>query len=171
MNTKITIIVYFFLAISITSCVIANKNSQAFKDAKIAPENFNNPQLTLLVEKETSGMYKNLYNRRKEDACKKYYTGKYELVATKDIDADPKYNKELYRFEVVVQNHESTVSHRDPRTGITSSSYHVVFDYALLDRMTDKRTSLMAGAASEKKAFEKAMQRLNSYLQNATAKR
>lgn len=160
-------IAFVIVSILLISCVASAQRTKKSQEPEVIPQNFNNKEYVLLIKKETSGMYKGLYNRQKEDACKKYFTGKIELVEENEVDhEDGKYNTSVYRFMLVENNHSKEFTYANRNGAGTRTNTHVTFDYNIYDRVTKQSINLRVGGASWKKAFERAIKKLNTYYIN-----
>jgi hypothetical protein len=151
----------------LTSCVAHKKDTVDTKDGLASLEKFDDSHTILLIDKITSGMYKNLYNKRRMGDCKQFYKGQVEAAVFEEVDKDPKYqDKKLYRYMLV----DGSVSHDWVymySNGATKTNTHTITNYFLLDRLTGKQFDLNVAGPNPDRVFKKAVQKMNAYMTGA----
>jgi hypothetical protein len=164
MLRKISIGTFVLLTLFLSSCVVSKKDSKDTKDGLTSLGRVDATQTVLLIDKVTTGMYQNLYNKRRMGDCKQFYKGQVEAVVFKDVDKDPKYeDKKLYRY-MLVDGSVSTDFNYSYSDGSSKTNTHKITNYFLLDRLTGKQFDLNVAGVNPDRVFKKAVQKLNEYM-------
>ena len=164
MLRKISIGTFVLLTLFLSSCVVSKHDSKDTKDGLATLGRVDATQTVLLIDKVTSGMYRNLYNKRRMGDCKQFYKGQVEATIFKDVDKDPKYeDKKIYRY-MLVDGSVSTDWVYSNSDGSTKTNTHRITNYFLLDRLTGKQFDLNVAGVNPDRVFKKAVQKLNDYM-------
>jgi len=164
MLIKICIGTFVLLTLFFSSCVVRKNDSKDTKDGLASLEKFDPTQSVLLIEKITTGMYHNLYNKRRMGDCKQFYKGQVEAAIFKDVEKDPNYqDRKIYRY-MLVDGSTSTDWVYSYSNGTSKTNTHKITNYFLLDRLTGKQFDLNVAGANPDRVFKKAVQKLNEYM-------
>jgi len=164
MLRKLSISTLVLLTLFLSSCVVSKHDSKDTKDGLTSLGRVDATQTVLLIDKVTTGMYRNLYNKRRMGDCKQFYKGQVEAVVFKDVDKDPKYeDKKLYRY-MLVDGSVTTDFNYSYSDGSTKTNTHRITNYFLLDRLTGKQFDLNVAGVNPDRVFKKAVQKLNEYM-------
>jgi hypothetical protein len=164
MLRKISIGTFVLLTLFLNSCVIAKHDTKDTQDGLASLGRVDATQTVLLIDKLTTGIYHNLYNKRRMGDCKQFYKGHVEAVIFKDVDKDPKYeDKKIYRYMLVDGSVSSSwiYTYSD---GSSKTNTHKITNYFLLDRLTGKQFDLNVVGANPDRVFKKAVKKLNTYM-------
>jgi hypothetical protein len=152
------------LTLVLNSCVVSKRDSKDTKDGLTSLGRVDATQTVLLIDKLTTGMYHNLYNKRRMGDCKQFYKGQVEATIFKDLDKDPKYeDKKIYRY-MLVDGSVSTDWVYSNSNGTSRTNTHRITNYFLLDRLTGKQFDLNVAGANPDRVFKKAVKKLNEYM-------
>ena len=162
MLRKIFIGTFVLLTLFLSSCVVSKKDSKDTKDGLASLERVDATQTVLLIEKLTTGMYHNLYNKRRMGDCKQFYKGQVEPAIFKDVEKDLKYqDKAVYRYMLVDGSVSTDWVYTNPN-GTSRTNTHKITNYFLLDRLSGKRFDLNVVGANPDRVFKKAVKKLNT---------
>ena len=151
---------FVLLTLFLSSCVVSKSDSNETKDGLASLSQIDASNTVLLIDKITTGMYHNLYNKRRMGDCKQFYKGKVESVIFKDVDKDPKYqDKNTYRFMLVDGSQSTDWIYTDGHTNT-----HTITNYFVLDRVTGKQFDLNVAGVNPDRVFKKAVKKLNKHM-------
>ena len=164
MLRKICTGTFVLLTLFLSSCVVSKHDSKDTTEGLASLREIDASQTVLLIDKLTSGMYHNLYNKRRMGDCKQFYKGQVEAVVFNDVDKDPKYqDKKIYRF-MLVDGSVSTDWIYNYSNGATQTNTHKITNYFLLDRLTGKQFDLNVAGVNPDRVFKKAVKKLSTYM-------
>jgi hypothetical protein len=150
---------FVLLTLFLSSCVVSKSDSNETKDGLASLSQIDASNTVLLIDKLTTGMYHNLYNKRRMGDCKQFYKGRVEAVIFKDVDKDPKYqDKNTYRFMLVDGSQSTDWIYTD------HTNTHTITNYFVLDRVTGKQFDLNVAGVNPDRVFKKAVKKLNKHM-------
>ena len=137
MPTKLLLTAFIYLSFSFTKL-----HAQKVNEGSI-PAEFKCPDCILLIVKKENGEGIPGFNKHVEKIFKKQYSGKFEVVAAKDIDTNSLYkDKAIYRFILgdnswsVSSKHSESIGPQDRNHQYTTTATYISFH--LYDRQLEK---------------------------------
>ena len=159
------------LTLVLASCVVSKPDSKETKQGLASlQQQADAAQSILLIEKVT-GLYHNIYNKRRMNDCKQFYkVGQVEAADFKLVTKDQKYqDTKLYRY-MLVDGSTSQDFNYSYANGASKTNTHVITNYFLFDRLTGEKFDLNVRGPNPDRVFKKAVQKLNAHMMGNTKK-
>lgn len=156
-------IAFVLLTLVLASCVVSKPDSKDTKEGLASLKQVDASQSILLIEKVT-GLYHNIYNKRRMNDCRQFYKGQVEAADFRKVVKDQKYqDKKIYRYMLVdgSTSHDFNYLYSD---GSSKTNTHVISNYFLFDRLTGKKFDLNVGGVNPDRVFKKAVKKVNAYM-------
>ena len=155
---------FVVLILFLASCVVSKPDSKETKQGLASLQQADASQSILLIEKVT-GLYHNIYNKRRMNDCKQFYkVGQVEAADFKIVGKDQKYqDTKKYRY-MLVDGSTSQDFNYSYANGASKTNTHVITNYFLLDRLTGEKFDLNVRGPNPDRVFKKAVKKLNAHM-------
>jgi hypothetical protein len=159
------------LTLVLASCVVSKPDSKETKEGLASLEQRAEASQSVLLIEKVTGLYHNIYNKRRMNDCKQFYkVGQVEAADFKLVANDQKYqDMKLYRYMLVDGSTSQDFSYLSANGG-SHTNTHVITNYFLFDRLTGEKFDLNVRGVNPDRVFKKAVQKLNAHMMGNTKK-